>query len=145
MPDFEEKAICRKVGGVFELSAIKGYEPIAFTKLWLNSKTADNLYRWDFHDVAQSKQYLLHSIELEYGLKSEDAKANEVKMSEVMYWGGYMFTYLSYQENIKPEDVLKAYDVERVLKCYDTLHTLSAGVAAEEIKEQFAKAVLKIQ
>jgi hypothetical protein len=141
MLDFEEKAMCRKVGGVLELSAIKGYEPIAFTKLWLRSKTADNLYHWDFHDVAQSKQYLFHSIELEYDLKPEDARAGDTKMPEVMYWGGYTFTYLSYREHMRPEEVLKVYDVERVLKCYDTLHTLSTGVAVEEMKEQFVNDV----
>lgn len=137
VPDFEEKAICRKVGGVLELSTIKGYEPIAFTKLWLRSKTADNLYHWDFHDVAQSKQYLLHSIELEYDLKPEDVAGDEMQMSELMYWGGYTLMYLSYMEHMKPEDVLKTYDIERILKCYDTLHTLSTGVAVDEIKEYF--------
>ena len=86
MLDFEEKALCRKVAGVLELAAIEGYEPIAFTKLWLSSKTAYNLYIWDFKDIAQSKQYLLHSIEIEYRLTEEDKQNNE-ELYNISYFG----------------------------------------------------------
>lgn len=137
MPDFEEKAICRKAGGVLELAAIKGYEPIAFTKLWLSSKTADNLYYWDFHDIAQSKQYLLHSVELEYQLDSEYTHDNMEQRADMMYWAGYTLMYLSFSEQIAPWQILQNYDIEKILRCYDTLHTLSEKIAIEEIREQF--------
>ena len=137
MPDFEEKALCRKAGGILELSAKKGYEPIAFTKLWLRSKTAQNLYEWDFHDVAQSKQYLFRSVEMEYELKPEDRCQEGGQWTDEMYWGGYTFMYLSFEMRLKPKDILKIYDIERILKCYDTLHTLSEKAAVEEIKTQF--------
>ncbi len=137
MPDFEEKALCRKVGGVFELSAYKGYEPIAFTRLWLDSKTAENLYGWDFHDIAQSKQYLFHSIEIEYMLHPEDIRKNADAPENLMYWGGYTFMYLSFAERLKPADILKYYNITKILQCYDTLHTLPENVAIEEIKEHF--------
>lgn len=72
MPGFEEKALCRKVAGVLELSVQIGYEPVAFMRLWLNLKTSDNLFHWNFNDVAQSKQYLMHSVEMEYGINPQD-------------------------------------------------------------------------
>lgn len=139
MPDFEEKALCRKVGGVFELSAQKGYEVLAFTKLWLKSQTADHLYHWNCNEVAQSKQYLLHSIELEYGLTDQDACSREINMEELMYWGGYILTYLSFTDRMEPKEIEKQYDLEKVLECYDTLHTLSAQIAVDKIKEEFRK------
>lgn len=139
MPDFEEKAVCRKAGGVLELAAEKGYEPIAFTKLWLVSKTAENLYRMDFHDVAQSKQYLLHSLELEYDLSKEDTILESGSDPLLMYWAGFTLMYLSFTESAEPKEILKIYDIEKVLKCYETLHTLSAPVAIDEIREQFKK------
>lgn len=137
MLDFEEKALCRKAGGILEFAAKKGYEPIAFTKLWLKSKTADNLYHWDFNDVAQSKQYLLHSVELEYGLTEEDCRENEEYVADMMYWCGYILMYLSIASEILPEKIYRDYDVEKILKSYDTLHTLSSNVAVDEIREQF--------
>ena len=137
MLDFEEKALCRKAGGILEFAAKKGYEPIAFTKLWLKSKTADNLYYWDFNDVAQSKQYLLHSVELEYGLTEEDCRENEEYVADMMYWCGYILMYLSIASKISPEEIYRDYNVEKILKGYDTLHTLSSNVAVDKIREQF--------
>ena len=106
MLDFEEKALCRKVAGVLELAAIEGYEPIAFTKLWLSSKTAYNLYIWDFKDIAQSKQYLLHSIEIEYQLTEEDKQNNVEQMSDAMYWAGYTLSVTVAIDNIKEDFVI---------------------------------------
>lgn len=138
MLDFEEKALCRKVAGVLELSAERGYEPLAFMHLWLASKTADNLFHWDFYDVAQSKQHLLHSVELEYGFSpQEHGKPQNEDMAADMYWGGYTFMYISLDENRKPCHMEEKYNVERVLKCYDTLHSLSTKVAVDEIRKQF--------
>ncbi len=137
MPDFEEKALCRKAGGILELAAKKGYEPITFTKLWLSSKTADNLYHWDFNDVAQSKQYLLHSVELEYGLTDDDRHENVEDVCDMMYWCGYILMYMSLVSKISPDEIYREYDVEKILRGYDTLHTLSSNVAADEIREQF--------
>ena len=43
MLDFEEKALCRKAAGILELSVKKGYDHYSFSRLWLKSKTANNL------------------------------------------------------------------------------------------------------
>lgn len=137
MLDFEQKALCRKAGGILELSAKKGYEPLTFTKLWLGSKTADNLYHWDFNDVAQSKQYLLHSVELEYGLTEGDGYRNGKSVEDMMYWCGYTLMYMSLFFEMAPEEIYKGYDVKKILRGYDTLHTLSSNVAVDEIREQF--------
>ena len=96
MLDFEEKALCRKVAGVFELSAINGYEPLNFISIWLNSDTALKLYQWNFKDIAQSKQYLLHSIEIETSLlEPSEKRGKEDKTTKAMYWFGYTIMYLS--------------------------------------------------
>lgn len=138
MLDFEEKALCRKVAGVFELSAINGYEPFNFISTWLNSDTAMKLYQWDFKDIAQSKQYLLHSIEFEENLYENEEKRNkEDKTTKAMYWFGYIIMYLSLDTKISPKEIISTYDVVKIYMCYETLHSLSSKNAVEEIEKNF--------
>ncbi len=136
MLDFEEKALCRKVAGILELSAIRGYDPIRFLHLWMESKTANNLYNWDFNDIAQSKHYLLRSVEIEYDISS-DKEENDQYIIDAMYWCGYTLMYLSLESKITPLEVFKTYDVDRILCAYDTLHTVSSGVAVDMIRTDF--------
>lgn len=90
------------------------------------------------NDVAQSKQYLLHSVELEYGINpQDDGQPQNEEISQVMYWGGYIFMYISLDENIKPCELQKRYNINRVLQCYDIFHSLSVAVAADEIRKEF--------
>lgn len=58
-------------------------------------------------------------------------------MSQVMYWGGYIFMYISLDKNRKPCGMQRKYNINKVLKCYDTLHSLPAAVAADEIRKEF--------
>ena len=113
--------------------------------MWLSSKTAYNLYIWDFKDIAQSKQYLLHSIEIEYQLTEEDKQNNVEQMSDAMYWAGYTLMYLSLLDKIEPKELLEMYDIGRILQCYDTLHTLSTTVAIDEsVEDQFIAEVSEV-
>lgn len=54
----------------------------------------------------------------------------------MMYWCGYILMYLSIVSEILPEEINRDYDMEKILKGYDTLHTLSSNVAVDEIREQ---------
>lgn len=54
-----------------------------------------------------------------------------------MYWGGYIFMYISLDENIKPCELQKRCNINRVLQCYDTLHSLSVAVTADEMRKEF--------
>ena len=45
--------------------------------------------------------------------------------------------YISLDENRKPCEIQKRYNVNKILQCYDTLHSLSAAVAADEIRKEF--------
>lgn len=57
-------------------------------------------------------------------------------MADMMYWCGYILMYLSIVSEILPEEINRDYDMEKILKGYDTLHTLSSNVAVDEIREQ---------
>lgn len=138
MLDFEEKALCRKIAGVFELSAINGYEPLNFISIWLNSDTALKLYQWNFKDIAQSKQYLLHSIEIETSLlEPSEKRGKEDKTTKAMYWFGYTIMYLSLDTKKSPKEIISTYNVEKIYMCYETLHSLSSKNAVEEIDKNF--------
>ena len=43
--------------------------------------------------------------------------------------------YISLDENRKPCEIQKRYNVNKILQCYDTLYSLSAAV--DEIRKEF--------
>ncbi len=137
MLDIYEKALCRKIADTFELAAINGFQPYSFTSFWLESDIASVFYKIeDLNLVAQSPLYILGSIldeMTEKGIKITNT--TDVCEKEVMYWGGYIFSYWIFSRDIAGDNILKRFDVKKILQCYDTLHTLSPEAAIEIIVE----------
>lgn len=134
MLDYEEKAIMRKVAATCELAGNNGYEPICFMKNWLASPTAHALYNMYFKEISQSKQYLFHSVIAEMGLTPSG-----IYEPDLLYWAGYILTAFSFYYKLEPKTVLERYEIDRILKCYDTLHTVSTTNAVNRIKEDFVR------
>lgn len=137
MIDFEEKVVCRKVANIFEMSGTS-YDAYGFTAMWLNSENAKRLVEFDINDVAQSplylyKRFIEENTDLKY-LINED-----YDMSDVMYWIGYIITWIYYDEKIELSKILEIFDIKKMMCCYDTLHMLSTVHAIEEIKVNFRK------
>ncbi len=132
--EFDEKAICRKVAAVFELAASRKYEPLSFTETWLQSQTAQYLYELDCKEIAQSKVYQLNSLIHETNI--QPCMNEKRNYCDIMFWTGYILTWFSFLYKKTPNEVYEEYDIEKVMQCYDTLHTLSAKRACEEIHEE---------
>lgn len=132
MLNIEETTIIRKVANLCELAGQSGFEPIYFLKQWLSSSVAQKLYMLDFKEISQSKQYLLHSLILEKNISPNDSSE-----ANLLYWAGYVITAFEYTYKITPKDFLENYELSRILKSYDTLHTLSTQNAVREIKENY--------
>lgn len=65
-------------------------------------------------------------------------QANKVMPNEILFWFGYLITYLiaywclKYQETAR--NILKTYDIESIVYSYEVLHSLSVKSAIEKIK-----------
>ena len=137
MIDVMEKAICRKIARTFETAAEERFHPVDFTIKWLNSETCQYLYELNLNEIAQSYFYQLNSLKMEMERKNISIKHSEDEYSDIMYWAGYFFMYMMYKERISGPEIVKKFKIERILSCYDTLHTLSCDVAIEKCKEDF--------
>lgn len=137
MIDVMEKAICRKIARTFELAAEECYHPVDFTIQWLNSDTCKYLYELNANEIAQSYYYQLNSLKMEMKRKKITIKHSTESYSDEMYWAGYFFTYMMYKEEMPGPEIVKKYEVDTILSCFDTLHTLSCDVAIEKCKEDF--------
>jgi len=134
MLELDEKAVCRKVAGVFEIAAIRNYEPLNFAKTWMNSQTATWLYELDCKEIAQSRIYQLNSLRMETEIEPLEEEQRDYR--ELMYWTGYILTWFSFLYKMPPKEVAEKYDIEKIMQCYDTLHTVSPKRACEEIIEE---------
>lgn len=138
--EINEKAVCRKVGKTFELAAAKKYHPVEFTLKWLTSRTAFYLYEMNLNEIAQSAFYQLNSFEIEMKKENFEFKMSSgTDYSDVMYWCGYFFTYWMYQDDISGIELAEEYDIEEIMKCYETYHTMSCKTAVEKAKEDYKK------
>lgn len=135
--DVTEKAICRKVGGTFELAAQKGYFPLCFMKEWLMSDTMEQLRLMNLNEICQSKLYQLDSLLRETDIPRDESENREY--CDVMYWIGYTLMWMAYQEDMPGKKIYNEYNIEEVMKNFDVLHTLSTQVTIEEIKVQFTR------
>lgn len=138
--DINEKAICRKVANVFSLANKKNYHPVEFTLRWLESDTAKLLYEMNLNEIAQSPLYQINSFDMEMkNIGHEFKMKSETDYEDVMYWCGYFFTYWIFYEEITGKDLIEKYDIEKIMECYDTYHTLSCKNAIENAKEEYTR------
>lgn len=132
-----ERAIARKIADVFEIAGEHCLDESKFTKAWLNSNTAKLLYTLDFNAISQSPLYHYNSFIMEYknidDLYPEESYFN----NDIMYWSGYLFSCWIFMEDVSPQQILQSYDIDKILLCYDTLHTVSIEVAVDMIKSDF--------
>ena len=135
MVGYEEKALCRKIANTFEFAGDKKVFPPDFIKAWLQSDTAYRIYTKDFNEIAQSPVYIFNSFMLEsdFNVKTED------NYDDILYWVGYMVTYMEFLFELSPADLWSKYDLIGFASAYDTLHTLTTKRAAEECDNEFRK------
>lgn len=134
MVGYEEKALCRKIARMFEIAGKRGYSVQDLSEKWLCSDTALRIFNKDFNEIAQSPVYVLNSLSME---KSVYKDGSGEKYEELLFWLGYIITYIEFFTNLTPREVWNKYDIIRFAESYDVLHTLSSKRAAEECIEEF--------
>ncbi len=134
--DYDEKAICRKVAGIFELAADYGYTPLHFLEKWASSEVAFNLYDLHCDKICQGKLYLLHDFQHEYPNAYKINGPNE-EDKELMFWLGYIYTAATFAFKITPNSIYKKYDWNRYAASYDVIHTVSIDYMLDILQEDY--------
>ena len=102
----------------------------------MNSKVADNIYIRDFKDIAQNYVYLFNSLMLE---RKIELSGKVSAYTDILFWLGYMVTYLEFFLELSPKELWEQYDIVRYAQNYEVLHTLSSKNATEEFISEYKK------
>lgn len=132
--DILDKMVCKKVAKVFEASR---YNVILFPEYWLKSDIDQQLINKEPALLSQSPLYILECFSDETGNKIPYTKENIEK--EVLFWFGYIITYIQLEYNISGAELWKKYDLVDALRHYDVLHTVSSKTAANMIIKDYNK------
>lgn len=134
--DFFELKLIEKIGNVFVCAMReKKYNRYQFIKKWCSSDTCQSISEFDETLCSQAKSYILRTFEKEYESNLPEIDNDSPLYEDDMYWFGYLLTYWHFLDGTSGKDVLKEYDVCKILDEYDVLHTLSIKAAIEKIRE----------
>lgn len=134
MIGYEEKALCRKIADMFEIAGHNKCDPSDIIKKWLQSDTSQKIFNRDFNEIAQSPLYIYNSL-----LREGNIISCEKEYADLLYWVGYILTYIGFKRELEPKKVFEQYDVIGFAGAYDTLHTLSPKVAFEEVTKEYLR------
>lgn len=134
--EFIELKLIEKIGNVFASAMTeRKYNHYQFIKQWCASNTCQSVSEFDETLCSQAKSYILRTFEKEYESNLPEIDNDSPLYEEDMYWFGYLLTYWHFLDGTSGKDVLKEYDVCKILDEYDVLHTLSIKAAIEKIRE----------
>ena len=134
--DFFEIKLAEKIGNVFSTAMReRKFNRYQFIKKWCLSDTCNAVFDFDETLCSQAKSYILRTFEEEFEGNLPDTDDESPIYEDDAYWLGYILTYWHFSEGISGEQILKEYDVCKILDEYDILHTLSVKAAIEKIRE----------
>lgn len=125
--------LCDIQGRLFELSAKKKYNSVAFVKAFMTSDTAmalDSKYnrmQW------AGEEYLLEEVTSAAGdLLTADG---EIYDTDILYWIGYIYRYWHYYNGEDSAKIYKQAPVETMKRNYMIFHTMNPILTIEDLKE----------
>lgn len=125
--------LCDIQGRLFELSAKKKYNSVAFVKAFMTSDTAmalDSKYnrmQW------AGEEYLLEEVTSAAGdLLTADG---EIYDTDILYWIGYIYRYWHYYNGEDSAKIYKQAPVETMKRNYMIFHTMDPILTIEDLKE----------
>lgn len=134
--DFFELKLIEKIANVFACAMReKKYNRYQFIEKWCSSDTCQSVFEFDETLCSQAKSYILRTFEKEYESNLPEIDNDSPLYEDDMYWFGYLLTYWHFLDGTLGKNVLKEYDVCKILNEYDVLHTLSIKAAIEKIRE----------
>lgn len=133
-----ELAIAQKIALIFEIAGKQQNNPYFFTMKFIASKTYDNLFTFLPGEIEQSPlcEYKMFIKEMEEK-HIKIPLLNKVIEYDYMFWIGYLLTYWGYLKKIHPAQIIKKYDVVKMIGAYETLHTLKIETAIELITHEY--------
>lgn len=137
MGDPWEMAQCDTQGQLFELSAKRGYCSETFIKVFMTSSIAAELDK-DFHHMQWAgKEYIMASLEDEYGDKL--TKDGPIYDLETLYWAGHTYRYWHFLEKESSKAIYKQAPAKTMQTVYLMYHTMSSKMAIQRLKDSYKK------
>lgn len=124
-------AQCDTQGQLFELSAKRGYASETFIKVFMTSSIAAELDK-DFHHMQWAgKEYIMSSLEDEYGDKL--TKDGPIYDLETLYWAGHTYRYWHFLKHESSKAIYKQVPAKTMQTVYLMYHTMSTKMAIERL------------
>lgn len=137
MTDPWELAQCDTLGQVFMLSAHLGYSSENFIKVFMNSAIASKIDKEFHHLHWAGKQYIMSSLEDEYGDKL--TKIGPIFDLETLYWTGHIYRYWHFLMNETSKSIYKMAPAKTMQTVYLMYHTMSSKMAIERLIDSYTK------
>lgn len=123
--------LCDVQGRLFELSADKKLDSVAFIKTFMNSDVAKGLDSRFNHMQWAGEEYLIEEF-----IESENTVvAGEVFSKDVLYWIGYVYRYWHYHTGEDSVKIYKQAPARTMKRNYLMFHTMDPVMAIENLKE----------
>ena len=130
-------AQCDTQGQLFELSAKRGYSSETFIKVFMTSTIAAELDK-DFHHMQWAgKEYIMSSLEDEYGDKL--TKDGPIYDLETLYWAGHTYRYWHFFKQESSKAIYKQAPAKTMQTVYLMYHTMSTKMAIERLIDSYNK------
>lgn len=134
-PNLVELMIAEKIGNVLRSVTGQGFDVYDVCTKWLSSSTFSSIIDDDFSIYSRTPDTIK---DLFVGELSTFASGNQYD-KDAAFWFGYLVTYWCYMYHITGDEILKIYDIEKIVDDYELLHTLSTKIAIEKIMEDDRK------
>ena len=128
-----ELKLCDIQGRLFELSAEKEYNSVAFVKSFMTSATAKALDSKYNRMQWAGEEYLLEEV-----ITASDSSViadGEVFDKDMLYWIGYIYRYWHYYTGEDSSKIYRQAPVEMMKRNYMLFHTMAPELAIEDLKE----------
>lgn len=123
--------LCSIQGRLFELSVRRGFESVGFVKAYMNSDVAAKFNSAYDRSQWMGEEYLLEELAQTYRLAE-----GKTYPPDVMFWMGYTYTYWAAVYGDSCKKIVRTADPRTMAENYAGLHTVSADMAVQNLKEQ---------
>ncbi len=125
--------LCDIQGRLFELSAEKKYDSVAFIKTFMMSDVAKGLDSTYNRMQWAGEEYLLE--EVASGAGEMLTGKGEIFSADMLYWIGYIYRYWHYYNGEDSAKIYKQAPAQTMKRNYMIFHTMDPVLAIEDLKE----------
>ena len=137
MSDSLQSALSDMQGQLFEMSIEKGLDSETFIKAFMLSDIASDLDSEFNHMQWAGKEYIMSSLEDEYGDKL--TKDGPIYNLETLYWAGHTYRYWHFLKHESSKAIYKQVPAKTMQTVYLMYHTMSTKMAIERLIDSYNK------